>query len=545
MTLRKVKATGSQFWGCSKFPRCRGTRNYVDPAARANFQIKPVTGSPEQSAIWRYIEENDGHLIVQALAGTGKSFTCCHAMNRLIMDHPELDCIYLAFSREIVKEFRNRGDVHPDASMLTLNAIGNQIIHDNIRGLPEKVSEDKLADIIVELWGRTNNGEIDKSLLNAVEKLANLAMGYLVDGTNRDELIELAARHDVELDSDISEMALQMVPQVLQIDRERTGVFSYNDQIWWPVVMGLPCKQYDIIFIDEAQDLNTCQHKLVLKLLRPGGRIVVVGDDNQAIFGFRGSDVDSINNLAKLLEATGKVVDTLPLTVTRRCPKAVVEYARQWVPGLQALPDAPEGEVSRTDTREALRQYKPGDMVLCRCNAPLTGVAYRLIKAGVKAIIRGRDIGKSLESIINKRRAKSINDLVQKLEKWKADEMAKWENTRNGDQICARIQDQYDCIVTLCEDCQNITELLGRIKSIFANFEADGQPRNAVVLSSIHRAKGLEADNVFWLLPDIRIKCRQQWQKVQEKHLLYVAATRAKRRLVLVYQASNENEAAA
>lgn len=539
--MRRVESRNGTFMGCNNFPRCRGSRDIFDPrfdtkpeaptyklGPRETPKLDTVVGSAEQEAIWDAITKRDAHVVVKALAGTGKSFTCRHAMSR-VPRHKRV--IYLAFNKDIVREFEQGAP--PNAEVVTLNGKGSRICK---QAFPDMViSADKVQDIIQELLGgKSMTVEEFRSVSTATDKLVSLCQGYLIDGTNLEEVQELADRHEVVVDADIAAEVMRLVPKVLALDRERCNVISFNDQLWLPVILNLPCPKYDVIFVDEAQDLNKVQHHLVMRLLAPGGRVVVVGDDHQAIYGFRGSDVDSISNLCQLLESTGKPIEQLPLTVTRRCPKAVVEFAKLFVPQLEALPDAQEGEVVHTTVEQAEPMYRPGDMVLCRCNAPLTSIAFGLIQRGVKAVIRGRDIGQGLISLIKKLNPRDANDLLIKLDKWSAKEIAKLAGTRREETATQLIVDRVDCLRALSGDCDNITELCARITSLFSNFEPTGAPRGAVVLSSIHRAKGLEADRVFWLEPEISCKSTQLWQLQQEVNLKYVATTRAKRSLIMV-----------
>ena len=479
------KGKFGNFLGCPSYPRCKG-KIVKFTAPRPTGPRPVVVGSPEQIDVWNAITSAVSHVVVDALAGTGKSFTCREAMHKL----PASDrVLYLAFNKAIADEFR--ADAPENCTVSTLNAIGYRIVKDSFKSL-RTVTNDKTADIISELWKpeTTEQIEVQKMVENATEKLVSLCQGYLIDGTDAAVLAELAVKHEVEMTSDIQEIVYPLVPAVLKADRERTAVVSFADQLWFPVIMNLPAPKFDVIFVDEAQDLNPCQHKLVMMLLAPGGRVVVVGDENQAIYGFRGSDVDSIRNLSTMLETTGLPVKRLPLTVTRRCGKNIVTAAQQFVPTIQALPDAAAGEVIESDTKRAESLYSVGDMVVCRTNAPLAGVAYMLIKRGVKAIIRGRDIGQGMISLIKRLRPDGVSDLLVKLDKWERQECEKYADTRRGAQICENIKDRADCIRVLSEDCGNLSEVIARIDDVFANFEADGKPKNAVVLSSIHRAKG-------------------------------------------------------
>jgi DNA helicase-2/ATP-dependent DNA helicase PcrA len=483
-----------------------------------------IVGSPEQDDIWDALANSRDHIVVKALAGTGKSFTCRVGMNVL-----PADCriLYLAFNKEIVREFEKGAP--KNAQVKTLNAIGFRVVKNAFPNV--QIDDSKVRNILTELLPADMPFDEHRALVAVVEKLVALAQGYLLDGNDIDALLEVANRHEIEMES-VGERALALVPQVLQISKERTGVISYNDQLWLPVVLNLACPKFDVIFVDEAQDLNRVQHLLVLRLLAPGGRVVLVGDDNQAIYGFRGSDVDSIRNFCRLLEKTKKPVRQLPLTVTRRCPKKVVAQAQTYVPSLQALPNAKDGEVIPVCERAAENLYGLGDLVVCRCNAPLLSVAFRLIQKGVRAVVRGRDIGQGLISLVQKLRASDINDLLLKLDEWVGKECAKVAGTTREESATQTILDRAECIRVLAEDADSVTDLCARITNLFEGDSSD--PSRCVVLSSIHRAKGLEAERVFWLNPGIEIKSSQEWQLRQEMHLKYVAVTRAKGTLYLV-----------
>ena len=66
------------------------------------------------------------------------------------------------------------------------------------------------------------------------------------------------------------------------------GCIDFDDMIWLPVVLDLPQRKFDRVFIDECQDLNRSQIELSLRAVKPDGRILAVGDPHQAIYSFRG-----------------------------------------------------------------------------------------------------------------------------------------------------------------------------------------------------------------------------------------------------------------
>src|SRR5215831_18706415 len=87
---------------------------------------------------------------------------------------------------------------------------------------------------------------------------------------------------------------------------------------------------------------------------------------------------------------------------TCRCPKSHVRLVQAISPNIQALDDAPEGEILSMDQGKAIEMMKPGDMVMCRINAELIRCAYSLIRRGIRPLVKGRDIGEGLLSLLDK-----------------------------------------------------------------------------------------------------------------------------------------------
>ena len=76
---------------------------------------------------------------------------------------------------------------------------------------------------------------------------------------------------------------------------------------------------------------------------------------------------------------------------------------------------------------------------------------------------------------------------------------------------------------------KNIEDLKLKIQSIFSD-DIEG-----IILSTVHKAKGLEADRVFIVRPDLlpmTKNIRSQWERQQENNLTYVAITRARKELI-------------
>ncbi len=284
------------------------------------------------------------------------------------------------------------------------------------------------------------------------------------------------------------------------------------------------------ILVHNCQDLNACQLALVKKAISPTGRALFVGDAGQAIFGFAGADNMSFANIRREMNTT-----ELPLSICYRCPSSHIRLAQRVVPQIQARPDAPEGEVGILSAEADLSKLvQGGDLVLCRLTAPLIKECIKLIKQKVSARVRGRDIGKDLVSLLErltKVEGFAYAKAVEHLQDYKEKQIDFLRQKKADESVIESLADRIECLQVCVRsylNAKSIKELATEINALFD----DSRP--AVWLSTVHRAKGLEADRVFILRPEklpLRWKNQQGWQFEQEKNLLYVALTRAKKSL--------------
>jgi superfamily I DNA/RNA helicase len=148
-----------------------------------------------------------------------------------------------------------------------------------------------------------------------------------------------------------------------------------------------------------------------------------------------------------------------------------------------------------------------------------------LLRRGKRARIAGRDIGKNLTIIVNKQKARSIDDLIEKLQAWAARETHKLALAKREKDIEA-VNDKLETLITLTDGCDSLADLIDRIEALFTD---DGLGADGIITcSSVHKAKGLEAKRVFVLWNTMRDGNQE------EKNIQYVAITRAKQELVYV-----------
>jgi hypothetical protein len=266
---------------------------------------------------------------------------------------------------------------------------------------------------------------------------------------------------------------------------------------------------------------------------------------HNSIYGFRGADISAFQSFQEILESRPNGCKSFPLSVCRRCPRSHIRLAQAIVPDIQWMTtensgiEAPEGEIYQVSSNVALDMMREGDMGIGRVNKVLIPAAYTLIRMRKKVIIRGRDIGTGLISLIKKMKATSITDLLTKMGNWFTKEVGKLcakEGVEDPTQLqkgatkYQSLEDRVQCIEALCDGIDTLDELIVTIEKLFADFDDSGKPKQAIVLGTVHRTKGLEAFNVTILDPENfpHKLAKKSWERTQEMNLAYVASTRAK-----------------
>ncbi len=422
----------------------------------------------------------------------------------------------MAFNQHIAAELQAR--LPPTVPACTLHSLGFAAVR---RAFPNVVVDDaKLRKLALELAP-----DAYAATRMAAEHLARLVKYTLRHETSRDGLLDLIDHYGVEVDDRDTEKVLKLTVQLVVLAAQRTETIDYDDMVWFPSRHQLRPEQYDLLCVDEAQDLNRAQQALA-KAAAASGRLVPIGDRWQAIYGFTGADAEGIATLTRELSAI-----VLPLTVTWRCPHRHVELARRIVPALEAAPGAIDGEVLTASLKEIAEQVRPGDLVICRKNAPVVSLTYRLVLAGVPALMRGREIGRGLIQFIRRLRPASVPNLIDKIEDHREKESRRLSRKKASESQYDALNDRCDCLGQLAAQVTSLDELE---RFITERFDDNVKPGEAVVLSSVHRAKGLEAERVFILDAANLFLVRRgdkPWVVTQSRNLVYIACTRSKKEL--------------
>lgn len=505
------------FLGCIKFPVCKGTKplsKYKSNIVLATPLRQSIKYSHYQERIFDGIGSGSSNIVVEAVPGSGKTTTLVEGLKRTRKDSRVLFC---AFNRHIRDELKNRAPAHVHVKTLHQLGLGAVMRHFNWKYDGFKPDEEKVWNLMKDILPSD-----DRHFMPQLKRLVSLAKYTLADVYDPLRIIQLIDRYDIDCNG-YEDKLLYWLPLILEASFEAKSSIDFDDMIWFPIQYNMAMPAYDYIFVDERQDLNETQITMLSKAAV--GRTIAVGDSHQSIYGFAGADVDSLQKMISSLNAT-----VLPLSICYRCPKSHVLHAKEIFPEIEYADNAPDGIMEDLSEQDVIKQLQDKDLVLCRLNAPLVKLCYRLIRDGKKVVMRGRDIGANLLIFIEKLGGSDVVELMKNMEKYKEAEIARLSALNRSDRIGA-IQDKCDTLDAFCEGMTDVQEVQRRIAMIF-----DDDSKAGIIASSIHRAKGGEADNVFILHRELMPHklARQPWQQLQEQNLIYVSRTRSKNRLVYV-----------
>jgi len=482
--------------------------------------------SKYQQAVYDHITNGKGNAVIDAVAGSGKSTTIVTALTLIPSDKTVL---FLAFNKAIVEELKIKVGNVPNVEIKTLHSLGASAV---MKTFKSQLQESKYRTYVSDAL---KFGAI-KPTINLVEEES---LEYRTNILKLVDLARLCLCSDVQALEDIADKYMinlydnecQMALNVVEWGKNNVAQIDFTDMIFFPNVKKLRMPEFDYVFIDECQDLNTAQRELFLRVLKPEGRFIAVGDPRQAIYGFAGADVESFNVLKNLPNTIH-----LPLSVCYRSDAEIINLAKAIVPQIEARDDAPNGIV---DTQSLLEHITDGDMVLCRVTAPLVQLCMQYIANGTKAYVKGRDIGVNLINMINNTKRRNIQDVIDKLfvelQKIADKTVRKTHCTIAEAKQTATYRNYHDkirVIEILSANIKTTDAVINRIESIFKDNE-----RSGICLSTVHKAKGLESDNVYIICNDkflLKHCMKSEWMAEQEYNLVYVAYTRAKHKLGFV-----------
>ncbi len=475
------------------------------------------TPTPEQIEIVNHIKFTPENLLVDALAGAAKT----SSLVLIAKAKPDIPILSLAFNKKIAEEMGKR--LPSNCTSKTMNSVGHGawasqlgkrlvLESDKTHNLFKQLIDESPKRMREDLWA--NSADI-RSTVNAAK-----VQGYIPKQFH-DRGRSLITQEDfyASLEEEPSDLVIDSVEQILtwSITQAYQGLINFDDQIYMPTLFGGTWPKFPLNLGDEVQDWSPINHVMLGKIVGDR-RLAAVGDPNQSIYGIRGAMTSGMEALAQTFN-----MKRLTLSISFRCPRAVVRNAH-WRAAHMKYPDwAIEGEVRRLE-QLSVRDVPDGAVFICRNNAPLFSVALEFLKAGRGVKILGSDIGPGLKKVLQNL---GPTDLLQEaalsaLAKWKAEKERK-------SRSAGALNDRYECLKFFIEQAPNLGGAIAYADHLFS---ANGP----VQFSSGHKSKGLEWDTVYHLDPwRVPSKWAFRPEAIEQEHnLKYVIETRAKKSLFLI-----------
>ncbi len=462
-----------------------------------------------QLAIFDKAANTNSNIHICSFAGTSKTTTIVECGFRIKEKNPNTTILYSAFNNNIAEELSAKIPNGCDAK--TFHQIGLASLRAAFPNIVVDPTDKKLKNSINQFL----HPEAESNLFPIVFKIVKLAKGYL--SSEDQDILDIITNHNIEVEEDCITRVVSVVWNILEDTLNNTRICDFDDMIAMPLWHNLSFKKYKNVFIDEGQDLNKAQRTMIIRCIDREGRAITAFDRYQAIYSWRGSDTESVNNLIKQLPGI-----EMPLSVSYRCAKKIILEANKYVTEIQAAPNAKDGEVINLSADKILEAAKPGCFIISRLNAPLVKLCLKFWANRVPASIRGRDFGSSLTSLIKKSKKQDVIEFIEWLKDWQDKECFKLEQL---DKDTSVINDKVECLLVLSEGCNKVFEIIDVAEKLFS----DSDDSKKIYLMSAFRGKGLEANEAFVLSSTFRPESSQE-----EKNLIYVAVTRAINKLYLV-----------
>jgi ATP-dependent DNA helicase UvrD/PcrA len=285
--------------------------------------------NPDQQSA---IAHGDGPLLIVAGPGTGKTRTLTHRMAHLIQNQgvSAEDMLAVTFTEKAAAEMQTRlnqllDDESPRPLTATFHALCWMLINEESTENPFRIIDDEDRLLILQRIVRRSDQDD-----HAVTLKPRALLARIVDAKQQLKGLE-AYFESVAPEAPASQFARAYT--AYQGLLENQHLLDFEDLIF-RVVRHLETdeayrkscrKQFSYVFVDEYQDLNYGQYRLIRALVPPNGNLCVIGDPDQAIYGFRGSDVAFFNRFVEDYPSA-RVVH---LTRNYRSTEAILEASWQ------------------------------------------------------------------------------------------------------------------------------------------------------------------------------------------------------------------------
>jgi len=356
--------------------------------------------------------------------------------------------------------------------------------------------------------------------------------------------ISLEKQYDLkEHTQDVEFNKLKIISDALERYKKEYNLVDFNDMII-DFTKSDTCPKFDVVFIDEAQDLSSMQWDMAKIIWNKSPDNYIAGDDDQAIFRWAGADVNSFITLSG---------EFIKLTQSYRIPAKVHEFAMKIINKVgnripkDWRPRTVEGKVSTYSDFRHIDMSKGEWLVLTRTRSMLHDLENIIYQNG---LYYKNKYKKSYEQ--------DLYEAITDWESWRKSETLDYTRIKRIYSYMNESHANKKSLVLLNKDnfyslkeCKNKYGLaidyvwydafnnapskkVNYIRKMRQNKEQlNKKPR--ILLSTIHGVKGGEADNVI-LLTDLSRQTLKEYERVPDdvNRLFYVGATRTKEHLHIV-----------
>lgn len=471
--------------------------------------------SAYQDDIFSYLRENNGHCVVNAVAGSGKSTTgveCVAQEYGRSMGMKSMQ--FLAFNKHIEidlnEKFKKRG--LPQVCS-TYNGYGNRIIRAN--GIRSPFDQFKDHGICRKVIRDSNlRRKLQPAIVRIVSLLKNLLLLPTVENVK-----SVMATYDIEVKEELRFDLIGLATKIATESMNDHSTIDFNDQKYLPIKLGLSLVTVDELLVDEFQDSCPVEIALVRRLVQQGSRVSVFGDPWQAIYSFKGTAADAMELFASEFKAT-----TLPLSLCYRCSKSVITEAQTIVPHIEAVETSVQGEVSTVSVGHYRERVTNNDLVLCRCTADLVSSVLYFLGRGKPAHVLGSEVGDQLMRIVDAvyDSGMTLPSFIGELRDYVQKKVAYYQELENEERV-ELLLDTQSALLAIAEGVDTVGNLVDKIESL-------SRDNGGITHMTIHKSKGLESEvgATVWILRPDKLPLPKARNVAEEMRLKYVAITRSR-----------------
>lgn len=336
--------------------------------------------------------------------GTGKTTTLLNMVDEALSSGiPPQRIAFLAFTKKAATEAKERAaerfglDAKNDLiHFRTLHSLALNMTDIRSEQVMQEAHFRELSKAIGVTLGGTKAGNFDEDVPSMVA--SNDPILGLINLSRLRKVPLRSQYNQSSIETDWS--TVQYVDKCLREYKESLGLYDFTDMLV-AFVDGAErfCPEFDLCFLDEAQDLSPLQWELAHAIDKKSKRMYCAGDDDQAIYRWAGADVDHFINLPGGSET---------LSQSYRIPQAVHTLAEGVVRRIASRfpksyePRAEQGRVTRISTINAVDMTEGSWLILSQAGYLLQPVARDLKSSGYLFNYRGhRSINEKLSEAVN------------------------------------------------------------------------------------------------------------------------------------------------